>query len=390
MRVLAITRNPVKNIARHSLRAVVIAGIASACLMVCADARADEEVGAAVKGNPPETPEAERGSQPTPSPVEAAAQAEQEEEKPPATSVSIGGDFYYGRSNLEGFKRLRDGFWAAGSGLAYPSALELRLATRKGAEAKIAFGIGNFYTADDSTFDQPHEAWYRTPTGGLNLTVGKFYVPFALQEWQYETKWGVMFEGERGASTWAASVNYNQNVNSTNVYARVGRNFGKKVNVGLSLAAGKGLSYDSIHNKAAGLDATASWKGWNLYAEGLTMRRHSSERFNFGWVKLEYDKMGKLKPFIAHWRWRDSTDNFGRFRSNAIGASYEILPQLAIEGGFAHTSEDNIKWIQLHWTPEWRLWSKGESNAKDRIGKEMTGPALASGMPRQLMPHLAP
>lgn len=318
----------------------------------------------AVTGNPPETPESTRGSQPTPTPIEAAEQAEEEAEEPAINAVYFGGDLYYGRTNLEGYRRVRDGFWATGTGLAYPSVLQLRLATRNRAEAKVAIGVGRFYTDDASTVDQPHEAWYRTPLRRVNLTVGKYYVPFAIQEWQYETKWGAMLEAERGANAFAVSLNHNQNLNTTNAYARFGRNFGENFNLGISAGAGRGLSYDTDFDRALGIDTTASWNGWNLYGEYVQLRRDSDEKFRFGWLKLEYDKLGRLKPFVAHWRWSDTTEIFGDLRSNAAGASYAITPELALEGGFANTSDDNIRWIQLHWTPEWRLW--GDSPRESR------------------------
>ena len=363
------------------LTATHAALIAVGFLPMCWPALAQDET---VAGNPPETPEAVRGSQQNPTPVEASAEAEAKAETP-VTSLSVGGDLYYGRSDLDGFRSFRDGFWAAGAGPSFPSVLQLHLNTRDNSEAKLAFGIGRLYRDSNSTLDQPHEAWYRVPVSGLNLTVGKYYVPFALQEWQYETKLGVMLEGESGATNWAASTNYNTNTDRPNIYGRVGRNFGEKLNVGLSLGAGKGLSYDSIHDKALGLDATASRRGWNVYGEYIAMRRHSDERFNFGWLKLEYENLGKFKPFVAHWRWRDTTATFGNFRSSGVGASYRILPQLAIEGGFAHTSDQNVKWIQLHWTPDWKVWTKENraANANNKASDVL-------GVPQQLLPQRQP
>lgn len=115
------------------------------------------------------------------------------------------------------------------------------------------------------------------------------------------------------------------------------------------------------------------------------MQRRSSERFNFGWVKLEYDKLGKFKPFIARYQWRDTTDNFGSFHSNSIGASYALLPQLAIEGGLAQTPDKNVQYIQFHWTPEYKIWTKGERGARSGAGA-----SPASGLPPQLLPHRQP
>ncbi len=365
--------------ARLSLQAREHCRLGIILLMGCSFAMCGNIHAETVTGNPPETPEATRVSQP-PSPSAEAAETEQANEEPAATTLSVGGDLYYGRSNLDGYKTLRDGFWAAGTGLAYPSVLQMRLATRNGAEAKLAFGVGDIYTDNTSTLRQPHEAWYSTPTGNLKVTAGKYYVPFALQEWQYETKWGAMVEGTRGATDLAASLNYNNVTNSPNAYLRIGRNFGENANVGLSLGAGKGLSYNTVHNRAIGLDASANWKGWKVLAEYVALQRRSSERFNFGWVKLEYDRFGKVKPYVAHWRWRDKSDNFGRLRSTAVGASYSLRPDLAIEGGYSFTSDGNVKWIQLHWTPEWTVWSKTGEGTQN-VAQNATMP----GIPQQMM-----
>jgi hypothetical protein len=298
-------------------------------------------------------PEAAKSSEPEPTaPAAPDGASSDSAETPPAPSLAAGVDVYAGTSNQEGFRRYRDGFWAAGSGLAYPSNIYLRWKSRGGADAKVALGLGKMYLGADRDFDQPVEAWYQKPAGQLHWTVGKYYVPFAIQEWQYETKWGVMVQTERGAYNLAASANYNPDTNSPNAYFRVGRDFGENINVGISLAAGKGLSYGSIHDRAAGLDVSAAWRGWRTNIEYLALRRTSAERFRFGYIRLAYEKLGKFKPYIARYSWNDTTDAFGQLDSTSIGLNYQLTPYLALEGGRAFTSDKDVWWLQAHLAAE--------------------------------------
>jgi hypothetical protein len=127
------------------------------------------------------------------------------------------------------------------------------------------------------------KAWYQKPVGKFNITAGKFYVPFELQEWQYETKWGVMLQNSQGPYDFSGSLNYNFNVDEPNAYFRVARRFGTTATVGLSLGAGRGLSFDSTHNKALGLDATLNYRGFQLISSYMGLRSgSSSDDFNFG------------------------------------------------------------------------------------------------------------
>src|SRR5687768_2958122 len=71
------------------------------------------------------------------------APAEAEETEQPG--LFGGADLYYGGSNLPGFRRFHDGFWAAGSGLAYPSNVYLRYNSQSGAQAKVAIALSQLY-----------------------------------------------------------------------------------------------------------------------------------------------------------------------------------------------------------------------------------------------------
>ena len=264
-------------------------------------------------------------------------------------------DFYAGRSNVEDARRFSHGFWA-GSAPVYPGTFYLRWTMRKGAEAKLAIGTGDLYRSKNSALHQPHEAWYQTPRGSAKIMVGKFYVPFAVQEWEYETKWGAMAQKSIGATDLTASLNLDQATHRPNLYARAGRSLNSKINVGVSAALGRGISYGSVHDKALGADLTAGWRGFELLGEYVTFRSRASDRFSFAFAKISYDGLGKLQPFVARYRWNDKSDTFGNFRSSVIGLNYQILPTLSLETAYADTGERNVSWIQIHWTPEFKFY----------------------------------
>ena len=269
----------------------------------------------------------------------------------PTLPLKFGVDLYAGASSLKSQGRFRDGFWA-GSGPAFPSVAYLNWDNGKGSAAKLSIGAGKMYTASDSALDQPVEAWYQMPAGNLSLTVGKFWVPFAAQEWQYETKPGVMVQWAKGASSLSASANYNRQTQGTNAYLRFGRSFGEDASVGVSLGAGKGLSYDSIHNRAVGLDGTYAWNGLRFNGEYVLLQRKSSERFHFGYAKLSYENLGKWTPFVARYTWKDKSDAFGEFDSTTFGLNYQLTSYLSVESAYAATSDKGVQWVQLHWAWE--------------------------------------
>jgi hypothetical protein len=267
------------------------------------------------------------------------------------TGLKAGIDVYYGISNLEGQKRFRDGFWI-GYGTAYPSVVYARYGNRQGATAKVSLGIGRLYNGSELTVDQPVEAWFQKPAKGLSLTAGKFYVPFELQEWQYETKWGVMLQKAQGAYDLTGSVNYNFNTDKPNVYGRLARKFGERATVGFSLGAGRGLSFDSTHDKAFGVDASMNYRGFQLLAAYMGLRGVSEGAFNFGFAKVSYPNLGRFTPYISRHQWKDRSDQLGTFRGTTLGTSYQLTRNIALDGAFATAPGKNVRWLQIHWTQE--------------------------------------
>ena len=307
------------------------AGLCSACsLPAAADGDGEDPAAAAVA--PPATAAAEPAA---------------------GSPIKVGIDSYVGVSNLEGSRRFSDGFWA-GSAAAYPSLAYLRWDNGKGYAAKVSAGFGRMYTGPDSALDQPIEAWWQAPAGrgGGRVTVGKFWVPFGIQEWQYETKPGVMLQWGAGGGDIAVSANYNRVTRTANAYLRVGKSFGEQATVGVSLATGKGLSYDTDHDRAWALDGTFSWQGWSLGAEYDVLYAPGAKRFRFAYGKLSYERLGPWKPFVARYQWDDGAEQMGRFRSTVYGLNFRATPQLSVEGAYAPTSDKNVSWLQLHWTWE--------------------------------------
>ncbi len=138
--------------------------------LICAHARAQE-------GEAP----ANQPDAPVPAPAAATPTGDA-----PKIGLTLGADLFGGVSNLPGARRFRDGFWI-GSGPNYPSNLYGIYNAKDGTNAKIAVSVGKLYNGSVENFDQPIEAYVSKNYKGTQLTAGKFYVPFELAEWQYES-----------------------------------------------------------------------------------------------------------------------------------------------------------------------------------------------------------
>jgi hypothetical protein len=163
-----------------------------------------------------------------------------------------------------------------------------------------------------------------------------------------------MLQKSQGAYDFAGSLNYNFNVEEPNAYFRVARRFGTKATVGLSLGAGRGLSYDSVHNKALGLDATLNYNGFQLISSYMGLRSGSSaDDFNFGFAKLSYTRLGRFIPFVSRHRWDDDSGDLDSFRSTTAGLSYQLTPRVTLDTGYSVIPNKRVVWGQLHWIQEW-------------------------------------
>lgn len=284
-------------------------------------------------------------------PCRAADPAPAGETRAPAMLWKIGFDNYLGTSNAPGYRRSSDGIWI-GSNAAFPSSTYLRWEDGKGSAARLAFGVGSDYTGSSSTLHQPMEAWWQQPVGGKSsLTVGKYWVPFALQEWEYETKPGAMVQWADRGNTMAVSVNLNEFTHVGNTYLRFGRSVAKSLNVGISLGVGKGLTYSTEHDRGWAVDGTWNARGWQMTAEYEEFLAPGAKRFSFAFGKLAYNNLGAWKPYVGLYQWRDGLEALGQYRSAVVGLGYQLTPNLILEGGYAPQANEikhQVSWLQVH------------------------------------------
>ena len=263
--------------------------------------------------------------------------------------IKIGLDAYSTLSGMEGQRRGSDGLWA-GYGAAYPSTASISYDNGRGTEGKLALGIGGMYRSQGTPLRQPVELWWKAPISGAGLTVGKFWVPFGAQEWEYETKPGIMLSWERAGTQVAVSANHTRETGAGALYARIGRQITDSASVGISMGAGRGLSYGSSHDRAWALDGSAEFGGFSGYAEYTGLSAGAQGRHYFYGGRLAYERLGNWKPFVAAYSWNDPAGDFGRFRSSVYGVTVRVTPFLEIETATAATSNGRVPWFQLHWT----------------------------------------
>lgn len=316
--------------------------VVGSCQALAQDAPASQETPAPPVGGAPVAAEA------APSTVKG-------EEKPAPESLgwTSGLDIFGGLSNIPGIRRARDKYFA-GSSASIPSLGYLQWQNAKSQTARVAVGLGPLYNGSDSSIEQPAEAWFQQPAGQWKLTAGKFYTPFARQEWIYESKPGIMAAREWGATGFSTSYNYNRRLKRGNAYGRLGRAFGpsKRVQIGISAAAGRGLAADTSFNRALGLDGELLWRKWRLDGEYTAMRNANAAHFRYLDIRITRNPEGRISPSLTYYRWRDSSDEFGSFRSLVPSVTFQLTPQLALDAAYALAQEKNLWWLQLHYTVE--------------------------------------
>ncbi len=307
-------------------------------LLICPNSRAQEGE------SPANQPDA---------PIPAPASATPAEEIP-RIGLTVGADLFYGVSNLPGARRFRDGFWI-GSGPTFPSNLYGIYNTKDGTNAKIAVSVGKLYNGSVENFDQPIEAYVSKNYNGTQLTAGKFYVPFELAEWEYESEFGVQSArdwGKNGSLT--AAVTLNRQRNTPNGYLRYARTLGIAT-LGVSLGAGRGFSFDTDHNEGAALDLTLEKGRFTLESAALLARQRGVDsRFGFAFARLNYQANARTELYLSRHSWSDRLDEQGNGHFSTAGAVFHLNKNFSVEGAIARSGElgKNIQWIQLHYTVE--------------------------------------
>lgn len=263
---------------------------------------------------------------------------------------AFGADLYFGGTNSTGARaRNNDGMWA-GYGPALPSLFSFKWRPNEGNSLYVSAGIGDMYNAKGTPLRQPVEAYYQTSMkGGASLTVGKFYVPFANYEWEYEPKYGMMMQKSFGRMTYTGSMNYNFNRKTPNAYLHMSHQAGPATTVGLSAGGGKGLFSNSSHVFALGMDMNHDFGGVQFSSE-YSFAGGINGPFQFVYGKLALTRMGKFVPYVGAYYWRDTAQEFGQFSSALVGMGYKLTPSFALEGAYARASGRNVFWFQSHVT----------------------------------------
>lgn len=287
-------------------------------------------------------------------PDESAPATNPDAQDAPKTGLTLGADLFYGASNLPGAHRFRDGFWI-GAGPLYPSNLYGIYRGEDGLNAKVAVSLGKQYNGSVEGFDQPVEAYVSKNYRGTDLTIGKFYVPFELLEWQYETEYGVQAARDFGRSgSLTVALTRNRRRNALNAYARFARTFGIAT-LGISLGGGRGFSYDTDHDKGAALDLTLE-KGRLRFESSViaAQQNGAASRFGFIFARLNYQLTPKTELYLSRHSWSDRLEQQGNGHFSTLGAVFHLNDHLAVEGALSRSGEQprNVRWIQLHYTVE--------------------------------------
>lgn len=274
-----------------------------------------------------------------------AAVAGQEAEAPPVGPV-FHLDAYWGLSNITGVvRRHMDGQWA-GAMVSYPSKAGLDWTMADGSTARVSIGLGDLHNGDGRIFNQPEEAYWsgRLPNDG-RLWVGKRYVPFAAQTWEYEAKWGVAADTSVGGLSLSSAAAYDEHSHRGNGYARLGKEWEGGTAAGISVGAGRGLLFGTPHDLAIAADATRQFGRCKLMGEVLEARSGQGS-FRFAGLTAELDTQSRYTPYVSWIYAHDNSEANSNLRSATGGVIIGASKALAIEPGGGVVNGKGVWWLQ--------------------------------------------
>jgi hypothetical protein len=260
--------------------------------------------------------------------------------------LRFGMESYFGFTNITGVhRRSTDGLWAGNSG-AYPSTLSLNWHSGETRAFRIAIGIGDMYLGRNTPLHQPVEAYYQFPAGKhYHITLGKFYTPFAAQEWQYESKYGVMMNSTIKGVNYSLALQYDEVTKKPNAYLRLGRQLNARTTAGLSFGVGKGLTYGTSHTWGFAIDL-AHDLGFADFNTECDFCGASSGLFQFLFGKLTLKNLGNWSPYLAAYYWHDTARELGNFHSAVVGIDFHISSYLTLGAAYARANSRDVFWVQ--------------------------------------------
>ncbi|MFM7322215.1 MAG: hypothetical protein ACKO5K_11915 [Armatimonadota bacterium] len=257
---------------------------------------------------------------------------------------------WLGASNAPGYRRITDQFWAAQSSFT-PSMASATYGDGKGRTAKVGLGFGEATLGRDRFMPQPVEAWVRDASGATTVTVGRFFAPFGVQEWQYEPRDGVQVEAPWAGGSAALAIQGSKD-RRTSGYFRYGRDVAKGWNVGVSAAAGAGFSYGSRQDRGYGVDVTGATGRVSTLIEADRFTG-AGTAFRFAMARVVYAVDPRWSPFVSTYRWRETgSDVLGSWKSTMAGVAFKIAEGLDVEAAVSRAAGRDVRWFQIHWAWE--------------------------------------
>jgi hypothetical protein len=264
----------------------------------------------------------------------------------PRSSFRFGMTYYYGISNAGGaWGPNTDGGWA-GFGPSVPSNINGTWQMGDNRLFRLSVGVGALSNSKPYLMDRVPEAYYQIPLRkGDSLQVGKFLVPFASMEWMLSSKYGVQYTGSRGPVNFAASLQYCRELQSTNLYLKVGKQVGKRTTLNLSGALGRGVNYATSHNAMLGVDLAHDFGGATLTSE-YALGTGAGGPFQFLYGKLAFNKLGSWTPYVGAYYWHDASGQMGRYSSALAGLSFRANSLVTFDVGFARREDRNVLFFE--------------------------------------------
>jgi hypothetical protein len=246
------------------------------------------------------------------------------------TGTRFGLDYYFGYSNVTGRTvASTDGIWAGNMPFNGSSA---QFSWYRG-ESELfffAWGIGGMFNSKNPMFQQPGAAFYKRKIGNGFVTAGRFLTPFGQQGWMAEPRYGLMYEGGRGATSFATALQYSPANRQPNLYTRVGHQVSQRTTLGFSASLGNGVNYGTPAAYGLAFDVNHDFgKGFSLAGEYNSFMSANGP-FQYASMTLNLPRFGKFQPYIGAYYWHDSLPIFGNFSRLLAGVNYQLTPSLSV------------------------------------------------------------
>lgn len=252
---------------------------------------------------------------------------------------------WFGASDLPHNAWFNDGIWS-GIGPTNCSTVWLK-ADAPDYTAYASYGIGDQLQHNEHAIDRMQELWVQVNRNDISLRVGKVRVPLAIKDWEVESKTGAELMWKTGNTSADLAVTYNETYKTSNTYLRVAQKLSEKAEVALSLAGGKGLSYDGKNDKSVGADANIAHG--NLAYQGEFLKNSGGGDFWYAYSKISYTGMKKVTPFYANYGWGDQSGTYlDHYRAAVYGVDVQVAKNVVVQGAYTHDSYGHNNWIQVY------------------------------------------